>query len=163
MKRPLLYCICLILVMLVTGVFWGTWFTLTRSLSDFPADNFIRIGKTIIANVGLPMSILMPATLIMLLWICIATWRIRPSFYFCLACLILMVVTLIITVAVEVPIDNQIKEWTADTIPSNWTGLRSTWDRYHALRTLTSVLSFVCLCIAVVLDSGKHTNSSVQV
>jgi hypothetical protein len=62
-----------------------------------------------------------------------------------------MVITLIITVGVEVPIDNLIKTWTPETIPSNWTDLRATWDRYHALRTLTSVLSFVLLSVGVVL------------
>jgi uncharacterized membrane protein len=159
MRRPLLYCVSLILVMLVTGVFWGTWFTLTRSLSDFPPDNFIRIGKTIIANVGLPMSILMPATLVMLLWLCFASSRIRPSFYFFLGALILMVITLIITVGVEVPIDNQIKEWTPDTLPENWTDLRSTWDRFHTLRTLTSVLSFILLSAGVVMDSTKNVTA----
>ena len=140
--------------MLVTGVFWGTWFTLTRSLSDFPPDNFIRIGKTIIANVAMPMRILMPATLGVLLWLCLDTYRLRPSFLFFSGAFILMVVTLIITVGVEVPIDNLIKTWTPETIPANWTDLRATWDRYHALRTLTSVLSFVSLSVGVVLGKG---------
>jgi uncharacterized membrane protein len=142
--------------MLVTGAFWGTWFTLTRSLSEFPPDNFIRIGKTIIANVAWPMRILMPATLIILLWLCFATSRIRPSFYFFLVTLILMVITLIITVGVEVPIDNQIKVWTPDTLPPNWTDLRATWDQFHALRTLTSVVSFISLSIGVVIDDRKN-------
>jgi uncharacterized membrane protein len=155
MKRPILYSLSLVLVMLVTGVFWGTWFTLTRSLSDFPADNFIRIGKTIIANVATPMSILMPATLIVLLWLCVDTFRVRPSFYFFAGALVLMIVTLIITVGVEVPIDNLIKTWTPETIPSDWTDLRATWDRYHALRTLTSVLSFVLLSVGVVNGGWK--------
>jgi uncharacterized membrane protein len=152
MKRPLLYSVSLILVMLVTGVFWGTWFTLTRSLSDFPPDNFIRIGKTIIANVAMPMRILMPATLVVLGWLCFSTFRLRPSFYFFVAALILMVITLIITVGVEVPIDNEINTWTPETIPSNWTELRSTWDKFHTLRTLTSILSFVSLSVGVVFD-----------
>lgn len=64
-----------------------------------------------------------------------------------------MITTLLITVGVEVPIDNQIKTWTVETIPDNWTDLRQTWDRFHALRTLTSVLSFVFLTIGVVVKS----------
>ena len=55
---------------------------------------------------------------------------------------LLMVVTLIITVAVEVPIDNQIKTWTVDTIPGNWKSLRQTWDEFHTARTFTSIASF---------------------
>lgn len=156
MKRTLLYAASLILVMLVTGVFWGTWFTLTRSLSEFPPDNFIRIGKTIIANVAGPMRILMPVTLIVLGWLCLSTIRLRPSFYFFLTALILMVITLIITVGIEVPIDNQIKTWTPETLPSNWTDLRSTWDRFHTLRTITSILSFVSLCVGVVLNPDRQ-------
>ena len=155
MKRPALYCVSLILVMLVTGVFWGTWFTLTRSISDFPPDNFIRIDKTIIANVAWPMRILMPGTLIVLAWLAVATFHLRPSFYFFAAALLLMTISLVITVSVEVPIDNQIKTWTPETLPSNWTELRATWDRFHTLRTIMSVLSFVSLSVGVVADSRK--------
>jgi uncharacterized membrane protein len=163
MKRSALYAISLIMVMLVTGVFWGTWFTLTRSLSDFPPDNFIRIGKTIIANVAWPMRILMPATLIVLAWLCVITFRIRPSFYFFAGTLILMMITLVITVGVEVPIDNQIKTWSAESIPPNWKDLRATWDRFHAWRTLTSVLSFVLLSVGVVAASSKSSSETTKV
>ena len=129
--------------MLVTGVFWGTWFTLTRSLQDFSAGEFIHIGQTIIANVAVPMRILMPATLLFLLWsMWIAFKKSRPVFYFFTTSFLLMVVTLIITVGVEVPIDNQIKTWTVETIPENWKSLRQTWDEFHTARTFTSIASF---------------------
>lgn len=151
MKRQILFCINLILVMLVTGVFWGTWFTLTRSLDTFPPDNFIRIGKTIIHNVAWPMRILMPATLLTLLWLCLVTVKIRLSFYFFSGSFILMIITLLITVIVEVPIDNQINTWTAGTIPDHWTALREKWDTFHTLRTFTSILSFIFLSVGVVI------------
>lgn len=154
MKKSL-FITSLILTMLVTGVFWGTWFTLTRSLDQFPPDNFIRIGKTIIHNVAWPMRILMPATIVALIALNIATYKLRPGFYFFATALVLMVVTLIITVGVEVPIDNKIKTWTAETIPANWQDLRSTWDKFHSLRTFTSLLSFVTLSIGVVYFSSS--------
>lgn len=152
MKRQVLLFINLILVMLVAGVFWGTWFTLTRSLDIFPADNFIRIGKTIISNVAWPMRILMPATLLCLLWLCLIMVKQRPSSYFFAGAFLLMVITLLITVMVEVPIDNQIKTWTAVTVPDNWTALREKWGAFHALRTVTSVLSFVSLSMGIVIQ-----------
>ena len=146
--------------MLVTGVFWGTWFTLTRSIDGFPADNFIRIGKTIISNVAWPMRILMPATLISLLWLCVITRKRGLPFYFFVTSFILMAITLVITVAVEVPIDNQIKTWTTETLPENWTALRSRWSQFHALRTFTSILSFVSLSIGVVMSSRSQPEVS---
>ncbi len=130
--------------MLVTGVFWGTWFTLTRSLHGFEAGEFIHIGKTIIANVAIPMRIIMPATLFFLLWSMWMTYKNnRPVFYRYAVAFVLMVATLVITVGVEVPIDNQIKTWTVDTIPDNWKSLRQTWGEFHTARTFTSIGSFV--------------------
>lgn len=152
MNRRLLKSVALLLVMLVTGVFWGTWFTLTRSIDVFPADNFIRIGKTIISNVAGPMRVLMPATLLILVWLGFVSRRDRPSFYFYIASFILMVIALVITVAVEVPIDNQIKTWTPETLPENWTALRSRWSMFHTLRTFTSILGFVSLSAGVVMS-----------
>ena len=51
----------------VTGVFLGTWFTLTRWLENFSAAEFIHIGKTIIGNIAIAMRILMPAILLVML------------------------------------------------------------------------------------------------
>lgn len=98
------------------------------------------------------MRILMPTTLAMLLWQSVVSRRRKPSFYFFVGSLILMVITLLITVGVEVPIDNQIKTWTPETVPSDWTDIRATWKQFHALRTLTSVLCFACLSVGVVID-----------
>jgi uncharacterized membrane protein len=142
MKLKLIEFFALLFSILVMGVFWGTWFTLTRSLEDFSPTEFIHIGKTIIANVAMPMRILMPLCLLLLL---IAAWMSRNinsfSFYLYSAAFVLMVVSLIITVAVEVPIDNQIKTWTADNIPADWQILRQRWNVFHTTRTFTSMAS----------------------
>ena len=140
MKIKITEFVTLLLVALVMGVFWGTWFTLTRSLPDFSAAEFIHIGKTIIANVGAPMSVIMPLTLLMMLITIWLNYRTnRSSFYLYSVSFLLMVVTLIITVAVEVPIDNKINEWTEATVPDNWQSLRHTWDQFHTARTFTSI------------------------
>jgi len=155
MKKLILYFISLVLVMLVTGVFWGTWFTLTKSIDAFPPDNFIRIGKTIISNVAVPMSILMPATLLILLWICVMSRKTRPSFFFFVCSFLLMVLTTVITVGVEVPIDNQINTWTAETVPVDWTMIRARWAEYHMIRTFTSIFGFASLTAGILLDRAK--------
>lgn len=129
---------------LTAGVFWGTWFTLTRSIDSFSAAEFIHIGKVIIANVAGPMRVIMPGT-ILLVAACLLLARRQGKlrFYFTLTSLILMIIALLITLAVEVPIDNQIKTWTADTVPANWEELRGTWSTYHSLRTFVSLGSLV--------------------
>lgn len=151
------WCCSLIGVMLVTGVFWGTWFTLTRSLETFPPDQFIQIGKTIIGNVATPMRILMPATLLVQVLLCVGFWKQKPAIFFFAAAVVFMVISLLITLLVEVPIDNQIKTWTATTVPDNWVALRATWQQFHFLRTLSSILGFVLLAIPVLF---RHRSRS---
>jgi uncharacterized membrane protein len=142
MKIKSIEFISLLLASLVMGVFWGTWFTLTRSIHDFSAAEFIHIGKTIINNVAVPMAIIMPATLIFMLIATLMSRRVnRNTFYLYLISFLLMVITLIITVGIEVPIDNQIKTWTEDSVPANWEALRQKWDLFHTIRTFTSIAS----------------------
>jgi uncharacterized membrane protein len=142
--------LCIVLLALVMGVFWGTWFTLTRSIDTFSAAEFVDIGKTIIANVRTPMRILMPLTLIL---VATATWltpdKRSAAFYLRVAALLLAVAALVITVGVEVPIDNQIKTWTATTMPAGWEVLRARWQMFHTLRTFASIGALACMTAGV--------------
>ena len=105
------------------------------------------------------MRILMPGTLVVLLWLGIVARNEKPAFYFFIASFMLMCIALIITVGVEVPIDNQIKTWTAETIPANWTALRSRWNSFHTMRTFVSIAGFISLSIGVVISKSSDIKS----
>jgi uncharacterized membrane protein len=139
-----------LLLVLVAGVFWGTWFSLSRTMYELPPEIFITIGKQIIKNVAIPMSIIMPASIIGLLILFIQSWKAKSVYFYCiLAALILFIIALIITVAIEVPIDNQIKTWTVATIPFNWQNIRDRWEHYHTIRTYVSLLGIAFFIIAL--------------
>ena len=144
----------IVLTGLVAGVFWGTWFTLTRSIENFPPESFILIGKTIIQNVAFPMQILMPLTLLCILIDCWLMRKIPESLFWNIAALLLMVITLLITVLIEVPIDNQINTWTTDLLPADWQDLREKWTFFHTIRTFDSLGS---LCMVVYGNLLYHT------
>ena len=130
-----------ILLVLVTGVFWGTWFALSRSMSELPPGTFIVIGKEIMQNVALTMSIIMPASIVGLVVLLIGSWKIKSVYFYCMgAALILFIAALIITLVVEVPIDNQIRTWTAATIPADWENIRDRWEWFHTARTFASLV-----------------------
>ncbi len=140
----------LFLLALVTGVFWGTWFTLTRSLETFSIAEFIHIGQTIIRNVAWPMRLLMPACIFfMILWTWLVPDKRSTAFFLGLVACSLVVIALLITLLVEVPIDNQIRTWTVQTIPADWTELRARWQVFHAVRTFVSLASLASLILAV--------------
>lgn len=143
MKHRTITFLGLLAFALVMGVFWGTWFTLTRSLETFQGPAFLQIGKTIIANVAWPMRILMPLALLLAVLSVVTHPELRSrSFWLMVIGLALMLITLGITVGVEVPIDNAIKGWTAATLPADWTDQRLIWKQYHALRTFTAIGAF---------------------
>lgn len=138
--------ISLILVLLVSGVFWGTWFSLSRSIEITSPETFLENGRLIIKNLAVPMRILMPLTILsmgLVLWL--YPEKSGSGFYLSVVSVILMIITLLITVLIEVPIDNRIKRWTTATLPKDWKAIRSRWQYYHTLRTFTSLGSFAFL------------------
>jgi uncharacterized membrane protein len=137
--------VALLLLMLVTGIFFWPWFALHRSLTVFNVEEFIHIVKTMSANLALPMRVFMPSCIFcMLLSVWFFPEKNSLEFYLNLIAFALIIVSLLITLIVEVPIVKQIEQWTIATVPYNWTSIRDRWVRFHVIRTFTSLISFVC-------------------
>ena len=151
MLRKILLLITGVLLVLITGVFWGTWFSLSRTMYQLPPETFITIGKQIMQNVATGMSIMMPlgisGVLVLLL---MAGRRKKAHFYWLLSTLILFVLALAITLFIEVPIDNQIKTWTPDALPMDWKAIRDRWQFYHTDRTFLSLAGMACYLMAAI-------------
>ena len=89
------------------------------------------------------MRIMMPLTILfMLAGLWLYPIKGTSGFYLNVISFILVIITLLITVLIEVPIDNQIKRWTVSTLPADWKALRSKWQLYHTIRTFTYIASF---------------------
>ena len=121
------------------GVFWGTWFALSRSIAVLREQTFLDIGHTTIRNLGGPMSILMPLSLVSAIVVLVLLPKRSIAFALALAGFLLMIIALIVTLGIEVPIDRQIEQWTIATLPFDWRELRDRWEFYHALRTFVSI------------------------
>jgi uncharacterized membrane protein len=136
----------ILLFALVTGVFWGTWFSLSRSIASITPAAFLEIGHIMIRNLGGPMSVLLPASLASSLVLLILLFRRGrvSAFALALAALLLMVAALVVTLTVNVPIDDQINQWTVTTLPVDWTATRDRWEFFHGIRTLASVVALAC-------------------
>ena len=68
----------------------------------------------------------------------------------------LVITALLVTVLVEVPIDNQIKIWTVNSLPDDWSQIRDRWEIFHLLRTMASV-GGLALMLAAALFSRRDT------
>ena len=146
------------LLILVTGLFWGTWFSLSRTMEGLSAETFLTIGKEIIKNVALPMSIIMPASLVGIIILLSRSWKKRTLYFYCLlVTLLLFIIALIITVVIEVPMDNKIKTWEISTIPTEWTAIRDRWEYYHTMRTFVSLVAMAFFITAIMNRDMKAT------
>jgi uncharacterized membrane protein len=139
--------VTLMLFSLVTGVFWGTWFSLSRSIGEITPATFLEVGRLMIGNLGGPMSVLMPAAVLSVIVLGVLLYRRRQTqaSMFTMAACVLMVVAMLITLSVNVPIDRQIQSWTTGTLPPDWSAIRDRWEFYHGLRTLVSLFALACL------------------
>jgi hypothetical protein len=132
--------ISIFLLTLVTGVFWGSWLGLSRSMTSLSQETFLEVAHAMIGNLGTVMAILMPAAMLATLPVLYLLYRRRSkAFYPTLAGFGLFVVALLITLIVEVPLDLVFERWTATTLPANWQELRSTWEWWHMVRSWASV------------------------
>src|SRR5215831_3272594 len=156
MKLKLAQFSTIILFALVMGVFWGTWFALSRSIIAFSPQTFLDIGQTAIRNLAVPMRILMPLSLVSSLILIALLPKRSAAVALAIAGFLLMICALIVTLTVEVPIDNQIKVWTVATLPADWQAMRDRWEFYHALRTFMSIAALASVT-ASALSSRSHS------
>jgi uncharacterized membrane protein len=148
--------ITLLLFSLVTGVLWGTWFSLSRSIGVITPATFLEVGHIMIGNLGGPMSVLFPSAVLSAVILAVLLYRRRQTraAAFTIAAFVLLLVAMIITLAVNVPIDRQIQSWTTGTLPRDWSAIRDRWEFYHGARTLVSLFALACL-FAGTLWTGK--------
>ena len=133
--------VTVMLYVLVAGVMWGTWLSLARTMTSYDAATFLTDGKHMIDNLGTVMAVLMISAVLVGV---LETWLLFRSGsstagWLALTGVLLMVAVVVVTLSVEVPIDNKIKTWTESTLPSDWRDIRSRWAAFHTLRTFLSL------------------------
>jgi uncharacterized membrane protein len=153
----------IMLYVLVAGVMWGTWLSLGRTMTRYDAATFLADGKHMIANLAAVMAVLMITSCLMGFAMVALLFRggSRLAAGLALAGLLLMVAVLVITLAVEVPLDNRIKMWTLATLPADWQDVRARWATFHTLRTFLSLAAVAAAVAATLVDRSDRTGPAV--
>jgi hypothetical protein len=100
MKTRVAQATTIVLFALVMGVFWGTWFSLSRTMDQLSGETFVAVGHQMIQNLGVPMAILLPLSLVSALVTLVLLWQAGrgAAFWWALTGFLLMVTALVITV-----------------------------------------------------------------
>jgi uncharacterized membrane protein len=151
MALKLLELINIVLLLLVSGMYWGPWLALTRSMATFEPAVFLAIVQRLNRNMEPLMTALLPVALLSTLPVLALAYGSHPTtFWLTLAGFLLFVVTLLVTILVEVPIVKQIVTWTPSTLPDNWQQLRDRWGAFHLARIIPSLLGLVLVLIGAI-------------
>lgn len=144
----------IMLYVLVAGVLWGTWLALARTMTDYDATTFLTDGKHMIANLGTVMAVLMISAAVLGLVTTVLLFRAGPraAGWLALVGLLCLIAVIVVTLSVEVPIDNKVSTWTVPTLPSDWREIRARWADFHTLRTFLS-LAAVAAAVAAALST----------
>jgi len=132
--------ISIVLSTLVTGVFWGPWVALSRSISTFAPEVFLAIVNRLSRNIAPVMTVLMPAALLSMVPVLFLSFNEGPrTFYLTFAGFAWFLAAPLVTTIVEDPIVKQIETWSVSTLPGNWQERRDRWLAFHVIRVLASV------------------------
>ena len=71
--------ISIVLSTLVTGVFWGPWVALSRSISTFAPEVFLAIVNRLSRNIAPVMTVLMPAALLAIVPVLLMSYDAHPK------------------------------------------------------------------------------------
>jgi uncharacterized membrane protein len=76
-----------------------------------------------------------------------ATWG-RPAAGAAIAATVLLTVSVVMSIALLVPINNRSATWTASDHPGDWREQQQRWDRLHYARVAIIVVAFVLTLVA---------------
>jgi uncharacterized membrane protein len=161
--RRITACAALLLSGLTSGVFFGTRASLGPSTKGFRPTTYVEVQQATVRNLRPVMGTLLPASVAanLALTIVLAREASRSrALVLTAAGLFGQVASLAITARYELPINSRVLTWSPTDPPEGWQTARDRWDRFHTIRTATSLAGLACLTAAVVGRPGREQLSS---
>lgn len=143
--------ISIFLLIFVSGMYWGPWLALSRSMRTFEPDIFLSIAHRMDKNMAQVMTFLVPISLVAAVPVLVLSFSQRPvTFYLGLVGLSLFLITLFVTLLIEVPIVKKIRGWELSSLPNNWQELRDRWGAFHYFRIIPSIVGLALFLIGAI-------------
>ncbi|MFC9746090.1 anthrone oxygenase family protein [Streptomyces niveus] len=140
--------ITIVVVGLMVGVEFSVAFVINRILDALPEDSD-QLGR---AHGGRMLGAVMPVWYITSL-ILVAAWAITGRHHQGTTLVVtagaLLLLSVIMSLLLLVPINNQGKTWTPDNRPADWKQQMNRWDRFHYVRVAVIVTAFALLAAAL--------------
>ncbi|GAA1197151.1 DUF1772 domain-containing protein [Prauserella alba] len=144
---PMLAVVTATVVGLMVGVELAVALVVNPILRRLPAGPSLEGRADGARMLGRAMPIWYAASLALTTTLTVVTWGRAPAGPATIAA-ILLVISVILSIALLVPINNRSATWTADDHPSDWREQHRHWDRLHHVRVAIIVVSFMLVLVA---------------
>lgn len=137
-----------VVVGVMVGVEFSVAFVINPILNALPEDSG-QLGR---AHGGRMLGAVMPvwyitSLILATLW-AITRWH-HPGTGLVVTAGALLIVSVIMSILLLVPINNQSKTWTPDNRPADWKQQMNRWDRFHYARVAVIIAAFALLVAAL--------------
>ena len=149
MEITIAFFVSLLMTGLVAGLFEGTQLGQLRVQQDLEAREFTFFKRRFELSVGgimppvLIVTTLSPAPLLFLLW-----GSTGAALLLTAVAQALWIAATVVTLILNVPVNNQAKAWNPEAPPADWAELRRKWHLGQTLRTPLTVAAFGALLAA---------------
>ena len=137
-----------VVVGVMVGVEFAVAFVMNRIFDALPGDAG-QLGR---AHGGRMLGAVMPVwyigSLVLVAVWAIAGWHHHGAGLVVIAAA-LLIVSVLMSVLLLVPINNQGKTWTPENRPEDWKEQMNRWDRYHYARVAVIIAAFALLATAL--------------
>jgi uncharacterized membrane protein len=122
---------------------------LELALRDLNGPEYVRVRQAEYAPFTWFIGVLIVPTFVAVVLLALRARRERgPELPLLASALGLILVALVVTLAVNGPINVEQTDWSAHAPPGDWARVRDRWQIAHAVRTVALVLAFGCLSTA---------------
>jgi uncharacterized membrane protein len=135
---------------LLAGIFLGDRMGASFARPALPPSSFVKFQQIQHVHFVKMMPILMGlAILSNIIWLVVIRSRVRTvGFMFLALATLAYVSVLVLTRAINVPINNQLMTWNASSPPPDAMEIWARWEQVHTVRTCLAVLGFACELLA---------------
>ncbi|GAB2733132.1 anthrone oxygenase family protein [Arthrobacter bambusae] len=144
---PVLSVVTATVLGLMVGVEFAVAFVINPILLRLPAGASLEARADGGRMLGRAMPFWYIGSLVLIAALTAVTWG-TPTAALSLVAAALLAVSIIMSVALLVPINNRSVTWTADDHPADWREQQQRWDRLHYARVAIIVTAFVLLLVA---------------
>lgn len=149
----LLQLLVLAAIWLVAGSTFGIW--RGYDPATWPAETFVTVHQGTVRGLNVLLPAMGFATLLGTLVLAIRARRNRPALLIYVAALVCVASAAAITRLFNQPINADIMQWSADSMPAGWADVRDTWWTWHVIRMAVTLCGALLLTVAIDLDRRR--------